>query len=174
MDLRRDALDVMQELATTTGDTVFLLVPEGDHAMCIERVRGAAEFTLNMLPVGGTLPLNVSAGGAVLLAYREQELLPPLLANGPTAYTARTIVAGDELRTRSAKIRERGYSYAEGDVITGIAGYGVPVFDRRGEVVAALSIGGLVHRFDDDRGPMVRERLRAAADTISRRTGYGG
>ena len=174
MDLRRDALDVMQGLASSTGDTVFLLVAEQDHAMCIERVRGSAEFTLNMMPVGGILPPHVSAGGAVLLAYREAELLPTLLANGPTVYTERTVVEADALRARSATIRERGYSFADGDVFTGIAGYGAPVFGRRGEVVAALSIGGLAHRFDGERGPEVRDRLRDAAGTISRRMGYDG
>lgn len=172
MDLRRAARDVMEALATDTGDTVFLLVIEDDDAMCVERIHGETAFTLNLMPVGGTLPLHVSAGATVLLAHHEAELLPRILATGPTVYTDATVVDAGELRDRSARIRDRGYSYADGDVVPGIAGFGAPVFGGSGEVVAALSVGGLAHRFEAERGELVLRALRAAALALSERLGY--
>src|SRR6056297_1100681 len=113
MDLRRAGHDVMVKLAHATGGTVFLMIDDGHEAMCIDRVDGESEVTLNLMPAGGTLPLHVTAGAAVLLAYREDELLPLLAEQKLTVYTDRTITGLDDLRERSLVVRTLGYSFTD-------------------------------------------------------------
>lgn len=46
----------------------------------------------------------------------------------------------------------------------------VPILDRTGTAVAALSVGTLASRLGDDRLPMVVELLRRQADAIGPQT----
>src|SRR4029078_13046998 len=51
--------------------------------------------------------------------------------------------AAVDLERILADVRKRGYAISDGDVTTGIAALGAPVFNHRHELVASISISGL-------------------------------
>jgi DNA-binding IclR family transcriptional regulator len=172
LELRREAAPAMAALAASTGDTVYLVVPSDGHATCLERIDAGQAVRVMELDVGGSQPLHLGAAPRALLAFREADLLSPLLASGLPARTAASIVDPDELRADLAAIRERGYSISHEDVTIGVGAVGAPVFDADGRAVGALSVGGLLDRFVPPRRDQVARDLMRVCRDISRRLGY--
>lgn len=171
LDLRREAGPVMTRVAAEVDQTVFLVVPAGTLAVCLERIDREQGVRLADLYVGGSQPLHLGAGPRALLAFDEDALLPPVLAAGLSRRTEHSIVDPDELRKDLAQIRERGYSISDEDVTPDVAAIGAPVFGSHGRAVAALSIGGLHQRLMPPRPEHVSCLLQACAE-ISKRLGH--
>jgi IclR family transcriptional regulator, acetate operon repressor len=147
------ARTVLDDLSSSTGQTVYLSVPRGDRAVCIDWSPGRGVSVLALKP-GRTLPLHAGAAGRVTLAFRP-EPLEEYLQNAPfPPFTERTLTAADELRADVAFTRARGYSVSDEDVTVGIGALGVPVGDGR-SFRGALSIAGLT------------EVLRAERDALA-------
>ena len=172
LELRREAVPVMTDLAARCVDTVYLLVPRDGQAVCLERIDAGQAFRIMDLDVGGSQELHLGAGPRALLAFREDEFLAPLLDRGLAARTEASIVDPGALRADLAASRARGYTVSLGDVTPGVGAVGAPVFDASGQAVAALSIGGFVDRFAPPRVADVADQLLVACRYISSRLGY--
>lgn len=64
-------------------------------------------------------------------------------------------------------MRELGYAARNSGLLEGMAGVAVPVCDRDGRAVAALSVGTISARLSPERLPTVVEMLKREALTIS-------
>lgn len=130
---------ILNELADTTGQTVYLSVRHHGAAMCVRWAPGSAVSMMALKP-GRSLPLHVGAAGRLILAFDPGGVarLPDELRR----FTPRTLTTREQLDADSAEIRSRGYSVSDEDVTPGIGAVGVPV--RVDEALgAALSVAGL-------------------------------
>jgi DNA-binding IclR family transcriptional regulator len=173
LELRREAGPIMARVAAHVEETVFLVVPSGTLAVCLERIDGEQGVRLSELYVGGSQPLHLGAGPRALLAFDEDALLPPLLAAGLSRRTERSIIDPAELRSDLALIRQRGYSVSDEDVTRDVAAIGAPIFGSQGGAVGAVSIGGLRGRLMPPRADHISYLLQACEE-ISTRLGYRG
>jgi DNA-binding IclR family transcriptional regulator len=171
LEVRREAGPIMARLAAEVDETVFLVVPSGALAVCLERIDSEQGVRLSDLYVGGTQPLNLGAAPRALLAYNEDQLLPPLLAEGLAQRTGRSIVDPAELRADLAQIRDRGYSVSDEDVTPDVGAIGAPIFGSHGRAVGAVSIGGLARRLMPPRAEHI-SCLLLACEEISTRLGH--
>ena len=73
------------------------------------------------------------------------------------------------LRTEIERVRQSGYAARNTGLLEGMAGVGVPVLDREGRAVAALSVGTISARLNEDRLPTVVELLKREAAAIGPR-----
>ena len=174
LDVRREAVPIMSALATETGDSAYLVVADGERAVCLERVDGGQGVRVADLNVGGSQPLHLGAGPRALLAFRETELLPGVLRAGLEARTAASLSSQTALVADLAQTRRRGFAISRGDATSGVGALGAPVFDARGSAVAALSVGGLLERVSPDREPYLVPLLLSACQTLSHRLGHEG
>ena len=88
------------------------------------------------------------------------------------AFTAQTPVTRSALRRAIEDIRAAGVSISMDEIAEGAAGIAAPVFDRRGELLAGLVVGGPSKRLAADQerlGALVVERARE----LSRVMGFG-
>ena len=171
LELRREAGPIMARVAAQVDETVFLVVPAGTLAVCLERIDSEQGVRLSELYVGGSQPLHLGAAPRALLAFDEDELLPPLLAAGLTRRTDHSIVDPAELRADLARTRERGYSISDEDVTPDVAAIGAPVFGPNGRAVGAVSVGGLRRRLMPPRAEHISCLLHAC-DELSTRLGH--
>ena len=174
LELRIEARPLMAELASRFRDTVYLMVANGRDAVCLDRIDGGEAVRIMALEVGGSQPLHLGAGPRVLLAHREAELLPVLLERPLEAPTKASISEPDRLREELARIRAQGYATSQGDMTGEIGAVAAPVRDRSKEVIATLSLAGLVHRFEPSLCEAKAAAVVAVADALSRRLGYPG
>lgn len=172
-DERQLALPVMQRLHDETGETVFLCVPRGREAVCIERIDGRRVQSL-ALRIGGALPLHAGAASRALLAYADREFWNSYVADVGEpleAFTSSTPVTARKLFPLLEETRRTGIAISDGDVTLGIAAIGAPVFDYRGDLRAALSISGVRPSILGPGTKQVREALLAASREVSRSLG---
>lgn len=165
--LRAQFRPALLRLGAALGDSVFVLVRAGFDAMCLDRWEGPFPIRSFTGDIGGRVPLGVGQGSMAILAHlpeaeREEVIrhnVPRLAGMGP--------IDGVYLRTEIARVRRQGHAATNSGLIEGMAGVGVPVFDARGEVVAALSIGTLSARLEGERLQVVADLLRREASLLA-------
>jgi DNA-binding IclR family transcriptional regulator len=169
-DLREIASPILAEVTAQTSAAAFLWVPRDGAALCLDRVRAPMlQIDAAWFAVGALAPLNCGAGPRIVLAHvsdeeREQGLSRELPQRTPFSETS--VI---KLRKAVEAIRRRGWELAKDDFFVGLAALGVPVFDRDGGFVAALSTTGLTADIVADGKPRHLETLQCAAERIGAR-----
>ena len=139
-ELRRVAQPMMQLIADKSGESTYLSVRHGAHAVCIENFDAQAPLRYGGR-VGNTYPLYAGSP-KVILAFLNDDLRDHLIA-GTTLVpiTKATITDRDELHRRLALIRRRGFEISNGEIFPGTCAIGSPIFDQNDAVIGVLSIG---------------------------------
>jgi IclR family transcriptional regulator, KDG regulon repressor len=173
MDLRRQALPFLVDLAEKTGETAFLMIRDEEEVLCIERVEGTYPVRALALNVGGRLPLHLGGGQRALLAeLPDDEVLRIVREKGMPQFTPQSVIDLQELLLELRQTRERGYGRSWEDITPGVAAIGALVRDYTGNGIAAVSIAGIVQRFGPDRWDSLIELVKAAARNTSLQMGY--
>lgn len=167
--LRAQCRPALLRLGAALGDSVFLLVRAGFDAMCLDRWDGPFPIRSFTGDIGGRVPLGVGQGSLAILAHLPEAEREEVIRHNVPRLTGMAGIDGVYLRTEIAKARRQGYADTNSGLIDGMAGVGVPVFDARGEVVAALSIGTLSARLQGERLQVVVEILQREARGLSER-----
>jgi IclR family transcriptional regulator, acetate operon repressor len=159
----RLARPILDSLAASTGQTVFLSVLRGEESVCIDWAQGQTINVLLLRP-GRALPLHAGAEGRVTLAFGVDDI-DGYLAQAPfPAYNTRTLVNPEQLRRDITEIRTQGYAVSDEDVTEGIGALGVPLrTSRTGTFAGALSIAGLAETMTQRRTELAQALLQAAA-----------
>lgn len=171
--LPRLARPFCEVIAEATHETVNVNVLSGEACVCIDKVRGNEGMQLDWR-VGSRGPLYCGGSAKSMLAFlgeadRERVVTQPL-----TPFTPNTITGAADLRAELARIRERGYSIDNQEMVMGVFCVGVPIVDRAGRPVGAISISGPSQKAP---GPAVQplvDMLNEACSEVSRRLGYVG
>jgi DNA-binding IclR family transcriptional regulator len=128
--LRRWALPRMYELCSSFRYSVYLDVPVGIEALCLEELSAVDDDTRRHGP-GSRFPLDSTTGGHVLLFHAGPEVAETYLA-APSAARG----SADRLRQALAYIGRTGVAVDASDRISVAA----PVFDQGGAIAAALDV----------------------------------
>ena len=163
--LGRLAEPALAALAERFAVSTYLSVRDGERALCIARIdRGPVKTTTYQ--IGETLPLHLGAGPNVLMAGLPAAELDRILERPLLAMTPHTTVDSAAVRSRLATIRDTGLAYAPDDVEVGLAAMGVPVRDRTGELVAAVSVVALTPWFGGEHYAAIAIGLRETAAAV--------
>ncbi len=163
--LGRLAEPALAALAERFAVSTYLSVRDGERALCIARIdRGPVKTTTYQ--VGESLPLHLGAGPNILMSELPEAELDRILERPLLAMTPRTIVDPPAIRSRLALIRDIALAYAPDDVEVGLAAMGVPVRDRSGELVGAVSVVALTPWFSGEHYAAVATGLRETAAVI--------
>lgn len=165
--LRGQCRPALLRLGAALGDSVFLLVRAGFDAMCLDRWEGPFPIRSFTGDIGGRVPLGVGQGSMAILAHLPEAEREEVIRHNVPRLSGMGALDGVYLRTEIAKARRQGYADTNSGLIEGMAGVGVPVFDARGDVVAALSIGTLSARVKGERLQVVVDLLRREAAVLS-------
>lgn len=166
----RDASHLsMIRLTELTGDTVYMSIRRNYEAICIERYEGEYPIKTLTLDVGDRRPLGVGAGSLALLAFQPDDFVARAIAmNAPEAET-KWGLSTDRIGELVAETRKNGYACNQGLVAPGMTALGAPIFGADGQAVAALGIGAISSRMDEDRRAQIVAWLLEAARDIELR-----
>lgn len=168
-DVRAAAGPVLAELAADLKGTIFLSVYQDGRAVCLERIHDITGMEVRWWQIGGTLPINCGGAPKLLLSYQDPEEIARVLPEELTALTPKSITDRDALLARLEKVRAQGWELAVDDVALGLSALAVPVFDRQGRLVCAVSAAGLTPQMVRRGRPVHLERLLAAARAVAER-----
>lgn len=172
LEVRRVALTHMIELRNRVGDSVQLVVVDGPEGVYVEVVEAIKPVRLYIRP-GRRAPLYAGASTRLLLAFMPQQRIAEILkARPPRPHTPATVTDVPKLMEILSRVREDGYALSRAELEPGSAELAVPLRDYTKKVVAALSIAGPLHAYQDEDVKRLLPVLKQAAWEISRGLGY--
>ena len=172
LDFRMLAIPWVEELFKRTGETIYLVVRNGESWLCLEsRMRTGVGIRLLVRP-GETAPIYAGCPGKVLLAFLGDSEINDLLNKIQLfKITPRTVADRRKLLKQLADIRARGYHYSQGEYVPGAWGVGAPILNAHGTAEAAIVISGVLQGGKPQIAKLARQVLEATQD-ISRKLGY--
>lgn len=173
-DLRTRLRSVLAKLAEATGETIHLAALDGAEIVYLDKFDSPLPVAAYSR-VGGRAPAYCVASGKALLAALDEpaaELRARLGRLVP--HTPNTITDFAALEAELAGSRERGWAENREEWRLGVCGLGVPVFDARGEPVAAVGMSVPSIRFARAQARALAEQLLACAAEASAALGYRG
>lgn len=137
---------VLDALSERSRESASLAVLHGDQVLIA--ARSTARRTMRVgLAVGSRLPLHCSAAGrALMLAFDDAEVRAHLGRGPLQRFTPRTVTSVRELLRELAASRERGCTVCDEEIELGVRSIAVPVTNREGAVVAAMTISTRAER----------------------------
>lgn len=130
----------LQRVTAGTQESAYVSVMDGDEIVYIAR-NGANRAMNTGYVLGSRVQAPVTAAGLLLLAQREPVVLEDWLATHELKiYTSYTIANKEFLRTELARVRAQGWSISEQQLELNYRGIAVPLRDRHGDIVGALSV----------------------------------
>jgi len=161
------ALPVMRDLAADCRETVLLGTLYGSEGVVLEEIASSYPVKVTVA-VGHHFPLHSAAPGKAMLAFlppeRRRELLGELKF---TRFNERTITDKDLFLKELEVARDRGFAIDYGEEIAEIRCVAAPVLDYRGQVAAALWIGGPASRMPDTSLAALGSLVKDAAARIA-------
>lgn len=171
IDLRREALPVLREMAESTGETAHLGQLNGLDVVYIEKVESSQAVRMYSR-VGDTMPAYSTAMGKAMLAFLDEDEIEQHLPEILAPRASNTITDLSALREELARTRERGYSIDDVENEEGIRCAGASVFDHTGVVQAGISIAGPATRMTLERLSEIGPFVRRKAEELSCQLGF--
>lgn len=165
MDLRKEALPMMQRLQLETGETVSLNILDDYERICIEKVESRQDIR-NFVKVGSRSALCFGASGRMLLSY-----LPQVEQHFVMDKEGLSPVEKQQLNEQITRIVAAGYALSKGERISGLLSIAAPIFDHQGQIIAGLSLSGPLVRTHEKEAYLIEQLLQATSE-LSARLGY--
>lgn len=125
----------LKTLCEATNETASFYVREGNSRICLYRVEPDRAIR-HSITEGANMPLERGASGRVLLAYSANE------------------------QEHDSTIRADGYAISLGERDSEVAAVSVPLFAESGRLVGAISVSGLITRFDANKHKALIDALK--------------
>jgi DNA-binding IclR family transcriptional regulator len=166
--IRAVADPYLRHLSEQVGDTIFLTIRSGVDSICVDRKLGTYPVKVMSIEVGARRPLGVGVGGLALLAFLPEKECAAIIKSNAQRLAQHALSAG-KLQERVRATRARGYAYTPVGVMRGTSALSVPVLDKSGEPVAAISVAAIASRMPQQRVAELVSLLGEQARTISMR-----
>jgi IclR family acetate operon transcriptional repressor len=171
--LREAAAPFLADLHEATGQTVHLVVPDGDEVLYVQKLENRRSPSLGSR-VGGRMPAYCTAVGKALLAHADPAIVRGVLRSDLSRRTPRTVVAPGLLEKELQRVRNTGIAVENEESAVGIVCVAAPVLDARQGAIAAVSLTGRATDIDAGRlAPAVRTAALGIARSL-RSAGLGG
>ncbi len=167
-DLQTTSLEVLESIASQSGETVLLtaISPDRRTSVCLERVESRKPLRLSVVP-GLRVPLHAGASQKALLAYMSNADLHAFVEGGLPTLCDATITDAALLEKELRNIRRRGWATSYQETNLGLWGIAITLLDARANPVAAVGLAGPRARLPQSRIPEVLQVLDEGARAIA-------
>lgn len=155
----------MRRLARVSGDTVFLIVRQGDHALCLHREEGPFPIKTLTINVGERRLLGIGAGGRALLAELPNEEIAAIYQRNVKTYQKAGVELA-ELFSSAASARQKGYAMLKDLITVGVGGVGY-AFKAPTGILASISIGTITPRLTLKRQKELADLIRQECNQLA-------
>ncbi len=157
----------LQRVTAGTQESAYVSVMDGDDIVYIAR-NGSNRAMNTGYVLGSRVQAQVTAAGLLMLSMRNTSWMENWLATHELrAYTSYTISSKDRLRIELARVRAQGWAISEQQLELNYRGIAVPLRDRHGDVVGALSVTmPMGHESSEDAAARVLSVLQETAQAM--------
>lgn len=172
LELQTEARPYLSKLTYDLNLTCHLGILDGHEVIYIEKLDAVAPMKLYS-NVGFRVPAYCSSLGKCLLSCLSGEELTNAMENCKfEAFTPKTITNLKNLQIHLRQVRNQGWAMDDGEYDPNHRCIAAPIYDYRGDMIAAISVSGNITNLSDARIDSVRKEVLIAAGQISKRLGY--
>jgi len=172
VDLKTALHPVLQVLAAQTGETIHLAVLMETDILYLDKFDSSLPVAAYSR-IGGRAPAYCVASGKALLAALElSEAQLKARLHKLEAHTPHTLTDWKKLHKELDKAREQGWAQNKEEWRLGVCGLGAPVFNARGEAVAAVGMSVPSIRFNRAQAKELIHQVCCCAEQASNVLGY--
>ena len=173
-DLVSEGRRVAMSLVAQCDETVQMAVRDCTEAVFVAKV-DCSKLVRLVSAVGSRLPAHCTGVGKVLLSALSDEEIVDLYQGQRqlTKMTANSITSVSKLLKELEVIRRRALAYDDCESNVDVRCVAAPVYDGRGQMVAAMSFSVPITRMSLSRQDELADIIRKGAKELSRRLGYG-
>lgn len=174
LELQTEARPYIAEISAFLGLATYLGVLEGENVVYLEKIAGLLALN-SFSQTGARVPAYCSSLGKCLLSGLSVDRLERIMKDCSfIKFTSATISGIEELHQELIKVRRQGWAIDDEEYEPGHRGIGAPIYDYRGDIIAAISVRGDKHVLTDERIEEVAEYMVKNAMEISVKLGYPG
>jgi len=149
---------LMQKLARMSGDTVFLVIRQGDYCVCLHREEGHFPVKVFTTDVGGRRLLGLGAGGLALMAALTDAEIDRILERHTAEY-AQAGFTRERMKQAVKRTRTAGHADIVDTLTEGVSGVG-RTFAASATTLAAISFGAITPRLPPARKKEMAQLLK--------------
>lgn len=165
------ASPVLSSLRNASGETALLGTLAGSHGTVLDQVPSPLPVKV-VVEIGHAFPLHTAAPAKAILAYLDSGKQNALIRQIKfSKHTPRTITSAGAYLRELNEVKARGYAVDRGEESETFACVAAPVFDHRGEPVAALWVSGPSDRVRPALFGKLGEMVKRHAAQLSRSLG---
>ena len=157
---RQQFRTALEKIAHETGDTVFLLIRSGNDALCIDRVEGKFPIRTVPIDIGIRRPLGIGAGSLALIAFLPSDQRESILLANARRYPQYKNLTPERIRFLASESRQVGYVVSEGLFHEGVISMGIPIFNKMGEAIAAITVSSIAQRMEEKRRTKIFQSVK--------------
>lgn len=162
----------LAQLAEKIGEVVHLVIRNGNEIVYVDKKNSDSNTALMGSKIGSTAPLYCTAvGKAILFNTSDKEIKALWSTMNIVARTKNTILTLDDFLTEIDLSRKRGYAFDIEENEAGITCIGVPIYDAKRHICAAISISSLSSRLPEQAYHRYALSLLRTSNEISRELG---
>lgn len=165
----KDVASIIMPIYTEKySQSMNLVVRKGFHCFIVEQTRKSRLIDF-LVPVGTEIPYYGSGGGKVLFSELPVEMIDTIVSSVPMVpFTTKTITDPELFREELERVRQQGYALDDKESFAGGGCIAVPIRDRKGTIVAALSFSGIPDVGDPEIVDRYLPALKEASAEITR------
>lgn len=171
LDLRLVARPYLERMMRHSGETANLVTASDSEVVYLDQVASMHLVKMFTAP-GMRVPFYCTGTGKAILAHKAAAVVDAVLRGTLKRYTRHTLVNRAAIENELAQVRRLGYALDNEEMEEGVRCLAVPIFDRRRQVVGALSVSGPTTRMTLDRAEKLAANACAIANELSRQLGY--
>ena len=130
----------LQQVTAAVGEVAYLSVLDEWELVFISRTSTSRVMSTGFV-LGARVPAPLASAGVMMLAAQPEQAVKAWLETCVlTPYTPYTILQRERLLDEIRKASRQDYAVVEQQLQIGVRGVAVPLRDRQGNVIAALSV----------------------------------
>jgi IclR family transcriptional regulator, pca regulon regulatory protein len=131
----------LDRLSSEIGQSTSVSILDDWEIVYVARAAQQKLMSISLMP-GSRLPAYCTSMGRVLLAHlSEAEQRAILASHPPQKHTEKTLTDPTQLLEVFAAVKANGYAINDQEIELGLRSIAVPLYDARGQIVAALNAG---------------------------------
>ena len=172
LELQTEARPYLVQMTGELGLTSHLGILDKDQVVYIEKMDVVSSVRMYS-QIGLRMHAYCSSLGKCLLSnYSKEELDGVMKDCSFIRFTKNTIGSIGELHKEMAKVRKQGWAMDNEEYEIGHRCIGAPIYDYKGDIIAAVSASGPTNLIRDDRILPVADYVKQVAMELSRSMGY--
>ncbi len=136
----------LKRISEQADNVIHLIIRSGYDGLCIDRVTGKSRVQVMGFDIGERRLLGIGAAGQALLSFLPEKQREDILAANAPRYLKYYGIEVEEVRSWIKSTRRLKYSNSIHIVTPDSIGVGAPIFNKNGQVVAAISMAGITNR----------------------------